>query len=230
MEPTMFRVNPQSEAVYLWAFDRDELVRGCEQVRNQTDCEAAVDVANATDAPLAHAMLFGPDDRRLGTYALYAGETLRVPVLEGGDYVVVAKGSPVWVGADRVPADFSFITLDTRRAIVPDEPPGSGDRYAQVKTETALSGTAFAASAIIGPPDVSEPMFLPGLTAECHSIGFVRVLADNETLGFWGAAWPDEAMALLDLHVGEHKITTESAGFGGNCGYAAITVQMYVRP
>ena len=46
----------------------------------------------------------------------------------------------------------------------------------------------------------------------------------------WGEAWPDETMALLDLHMDEHQVVTESAGFGGNCGYAAIAVQMYVRP
>lgn len=177
--------------------------------------------------------LFDAKDRMVGLYRLGAETAYRIPITAGGEYVAFATGS-VTLAADAVPKSFGLKVLETDSTILVQEAVGRRGDYHQVRHDITLNGVPFA----VHPDRIDAPQ---GGTLDdllfgrpCTEAGFVRLIAGNETIGYWSSvmdpAQHDAASAQAQLLLpASSRLSFIQGGMGGECGQLTARVFTYVR-
>lgn len=169
--------------------------------------------------------LFGPNDARLGTYAVNG--TVRIPVEAGGDHVAVLLEGEASVGAERAPADFQLAPLDrVNQSVFPEWTDASG-RYRQQAANVAPAGVAYLveplARGFAFDPREGDALL------QCHEAGTARVEQGGESLGFWGPSLQDQPVAH-GARLAPAGFQVHFDGFGdGSCQDTGVRVLSYQR-
>ncbi len=193
-----------------------------------TDANSAQVPDGGAFAASAWVSVYGPDDRKLGTFHVQE-EPIAVELYAAGAHALVLLEGEVLVGLSGTPADFQMHPLRNTTILVPAVPAGSSGAYGLRREPVELGGIAYHVGAVRW-YDPSDPLRFYG---NCWDSG-ARLIQNNQTI-----AYADMRQDQIDvshvvgagrlLAVGDVEVVADGFGRGSGC-HVALAVRVFERP
>lgn len=221
--PVAIEVHPDASVLHFWTEPM------APETEHDMDCEVGEPCSGEridSEPIRATFTLYAPDDAKLGTFTVESGQRLDVPVDEGGQFVLVRRAGPTWIGADQAPRDFEFHPVEIQHHVV-GRSPGTGTQYASERGNLSQTGAVYDVGISMEDPQGADPLGAP-LGQPCSTEGTVQLLVDGEGIGFAGDIG-GSTLQRVDALLDPHRTTFFADGYNGSCGDIVLDVLTFHR-